>query len=73
MFINTLLKNIKNDPNLVCIREINYNYIQERRRFNTLIKPILINKELENKYKNKNKHKDKVTKVKQEVNYLKNV
>ena len=73
MFINTLLKDMKNDFNLVCIGEINYNRIQECRRFNAPVKPILINKELENKHKDEDKYKDKVEEVKQEVNYLKNV
>ena len=68
-----LLKNIKNNFNLVCIREINYNCIQECRYFNALVKPILINKELKDKHKDKNEYKDKVKKVKQEVNYLKDV
>ena len=73
MFINILLKDIKNNPNLVYIREINYNRIQERYCFNALIKPILTNKELKNKYKDKDKHKDKVKEVKQKVNHLKDV
>ena len=73
IFINTLLKNIKNDLNLIYIREINYNHTQERRRFNALIKPILINKKLKNKYKDKNKHKDEVEEIKQEVNHLKDM
>jgi len=53
MFINILYKDINNNPNLVCIREINLNYIWERRHFNALINPILTNKELEDKYEDK--------------------
>ena len=67
MFINILFKDINNNPNLIYIGEINLNYIQERRHFNTLINPISTNKELEDKYK------DKIKKVNQEVNYLKDV
>ena len=67
IFINILLKDIKNNPNLVCIGEINHNRIQKRRHFNALIKPISTNKELENKYK------DEVEEVEQEVDYLKDV
>ena len=67
MFINILFKDINNNPNLILIREINLNRIQERRHFNTLINPILTNKELEDKYK------DKIKEVNQEVNYLKDV
>ena len=67
MFINILFKNINNNPNLIYIREINLNYIQECRHFNALINPILTNKEIEDKYKNR------IKKVNQEVNYLKNV
>ena len=67
MFINILFKDINNNPNLICIGEINLNYIQERCHFNILINPISINKELENK------HKDEIKEVNQEVNYLKNV
>ena len=67
MFINILFKDINNDPNLICIREINLNHIQERRYFNALINPILTNKEPEDK------HKNKIKKVNQEVNYLKDV
>ena len=66
MFINILFKNINNNPNLICIREINLNRIQERRYFNALINPISTNKELEDK------HEDKIE-VNQEVNYLKDV
>ena len=67
IFINILFKDINNNPNLIYIREINLNRIQKRRYFNALINPILTNKELEDK------HKDKIKKVNQEVNYLKNV
>ena len=67
MFINILFKDINNNPNLICIREINLNRIQERRYFNALINPISTNKELEDKYK------DKIKEVNQEVNYLKDV
>ena len=67
MFINILFKDINNNPNLIYIREINLNRTQERRHFNTLINPILTNKELEDEYKNK------VEKIEQEVNYLKDV
>ena len=67
MFINTLFKDINNNPNLICIGEINLNRIQERRHFNALINPILTNKELEDKYK------DKIKEVNQEVNHLKDV
>ena len=66
MFINILFKDINNNPNLICIREINLNRTQERRYFNALINPISTNKELEDKYKDK-------IKVNQEVNYLKDV
>ena len=67
IFINTLFKDINNNPNLIYIREINLNRIQERRHFNALINPISTDKELEDK------HKDKIKKVNQEANYLKNV
>ena len=67
MLINTLFKDINNNPNLIYIREINLNHIQERRYFNALINPISTNKEL------KNKHKDKIKEVNQKVNYLKDV
>ena len=63
IFINILFKDINNNPNLIYIREININRIQERRHFNALINPILTNKELEDKYKDGIK----------EVNYLKDV
>ena len=66
MFINILFKDINNNPNLIYIREINLNCIQERRHFNALISPISTNKELEDEYKDK-------IKVNQEVNYLKDV
>ena len=66
MFIDILFEDINNNPNLIYIREINLNRIQERRHFNTLINPISTNKELEDKYKDK-------IKVDQEVNYLKDV
>ena len=66
MFINILFKDINNNPNLIYIKEINLNRIQERRYFNTLINPISTNKELEDK------HEDKI-KVNQEVNYLKDI
>ena len=67
IFINILFKDINNNPNLIYIREINLNRIQERRYFNALINFISTNKELEDKYK------DKIKEVNQEVNYLKNV
>ena len=67
MFINTLFKDINNNPNLIYIRKINLNRIQERRHFNALINPILTNKELEDKYK------DKIKEVNQEVDYLKDI
>ena len=67
MFINILSKNINNNPNLIRISKINLNRIQERRHFNALINPILTNKELEDKYKNK------IKEVNQEVNYLRDV
>ena len=65
LVINILFKDINNNLNLLYIREINLNCIQKCCYFNALINLILINKEPENKYK------DKVKKVKQEVNYLK--
>ncbi len=65
MFINTLFKDINNNPSLIPIGEINLNYIQECRHFNALVNPILTDKELENKYE------DKIEKVNQEVNHLK--
>ena len=67
MFINILSKDINNNPNLIYISKINLNRIQERRHINALINPILTNKELKNKYKNK------IKKVIQEVNYLRDV
>ena len=67
IFINILFKDINNDPSLIPIREINFNCIQERRHFNALVNPILTNKELENKLK------DKIKEVNQEVNYLKDI
>ena len=67
LFINTLFKDINNNPNLIYIREINLNYIQECYYFNAFINPILTDKEPEDKYK------DKVKKVKQEVNHLKDI
>ena len=67
MFINILFKDINNNPNLIYIGEINLNRIQERRYFNALINPILTNKKLENKYKNR------IKEVNQEANYLKDV
>ena len=67
MFINILSKDINNNPNLIYIGKINLNRIQERRHFNALINPILTNKELEDKYK------DKIKEVNQEVNYLRDV
>jgi len=57
MFINILFKDINNNPNLICIGEINLNRIWERRHFNALINPILTNKEPEDK------HKDRIKKV----------
>ena len=67
MFINILFKDMNNNPNLIYIREINLNRTQERRHFNALINPILTNKELEDK------HKDKIKEVNWEVNYLKDI
>ena len=67
IFINILFKDMNNNPNLIYIREINLNHIQERRYFNALINPISTNKELKDKYKNK------IKKVNQKVNYLKDV
>ena len=67
LFINILFKDINNNPNLICIREINLNCIWEYYYFNAFINPILTDKELEDKYK------DEVKKVKQEVNYLKDI
>ena len=67
MFLNILFKDINNNPNLIYIREINLNRIQERGHFNALINPISTNKELEDK------HKDKIKEVNQKVNYLKDV
>ena len=67
MFINILFKDINNDPSLIHIGEINLNYIWEYRHFNTSINPISTDKELEDE------HKDKIKKVKQEVNHLKDI
>ena len=67
MFINTLYKDMNNNPNLVYIREINLNRIQKRRHFNALINPILTNKKPEDKYK------DQIKEVNQEVDHLKKV
>ena len=67
MFINTLFKDINNDPNLIYIGEINLNRIQKRCHFNALINLISTNKEPENK------HEDKIKKVNQEANYLKDI
>ncbi len=67
MFINTLFKDINNNPSLIPIGEINLNRIQERCHFNALVSPILTNKELEDIYK------DKIKEVNQEVNYLKDI
>ena len=67
MFINTLFKDINNDFSLIPIGEINLNYIQERRHFNALVNPILTDKEL------KDKHKDEIEEVNQEVDHLKDV
>ena len=73
LFINTLFEDINNNPNLICIREINLNYIQEYHHFNASINPILTDKELEDKYKDKAKHEDEVKEVKQEIDHLKDV
>ena len=73
LFIDILFKDINNNPNLIYIREINFNCIQERRHFNAFINPILTDKELEDKYEDKTKHEDKVEEVKQEVDYLKDI
>ena len=67
MFIDILFKDMNNDFSLIPIGKINLNYIQERHHFNTLVNPILTEKELENKYK------DKIKEVDQEVDYLKDV
>ena len=67
MFIDILFKDINNNPSLIYIGEININRTQERHHFNALINPILTNKELEDK------HEDKIKKVNQEVNHLKDV
>ena len=67
MFINILYKDINNNPNLVYIREINFNRTQKRHHFNALINPILTNKKPENE------HKDKIKEVNQEVDHLKDV
>ena len=67
IFIDILLKDINNNPNLIYIGEVNLNHIQERRHFNALINPILTNKEPEDK------RKDKIKEVNQKVNYLKDV
>ena len=64
---------MNNDSNLIYIREINLNYIQERHHFNAFINPILTDKKLEDKYKDKTKHKNKVEEVEQEVDHLKNM
>jgi len=53
MFIHILFKDVNSNPNLIYIREINLNRIEERRHFNALINPISANKELEDKYNNK--------------------
>ena len=65
LFINILFKDINNNFDLIYIKKINFNYIQECRHFNASINPILTNKEPEDEYK------DEVKEVKQEVNYLK--
>ena len=67
LFINILFKDINNDPDLIYIGEINFNYIWECCYFNTSINPILTDKELEDKYK------DEVEEVKQKVNHLKDI
>ena len=67
IFINTLFEDINNDPSLIPIKEINFNCIWECCHFNALVNPILTNKEL------KNKHKDKIKEVNQEMNHLKDV
>ena len=53
MFIDTLFKDINNDPNLICIGEINLNRTWERCHFNALINPISTNKEPKDKYKDR--------------------
>jgi hypothetical protein len=53
MFIDILFKDINNNPNLICIGEININRTWERRHFNASINPILTNNKLEDKYKDK--------------------
>ena len=67
MFINILFKDINNNFSLIYIKEINFNCIWELRHFNASINPISTNKEL------KDEHEDKVKKVKQEVDYLKDI
>ena len=67
IFINTLFEDINNNPSLIPIREINLNCIQERCYFNTLVSPILTDKELEDV------HEDEIKEVNQEVNHLKDV
>ena len=57
MFIDTLFEDINNDFSLIHIKVINLDCTWERRHFNALINPILIDKEL------KNKHKDKIEEV----------
>jgi hypothetical protein len=49
---------INNNPSLIYIREINFNYIWERCHFNASINPILTNKEPEDK------HKDEIKEIK---------
>ena len=53
MFINILFKDINNNLILILIREINFNCIWEYRHFNALVNPILTNKVLKDKYKDK--------------------
>jgi hypothetical protein len=67
LFINILFKDINNDLSLIYIGEINLNCIWECYHFNIFINPISTNKEPEDEYK------DKVKKVKQEINYLKDM
>ena len=57
IFINILFKDINNNPSLIPIGEINLNCIQEHHHFNASVNPILTDKEL------KDKHKDKIKEV----------
>ena len=67
IFINILFEDMNNNPSLIPIKEINLNCIQECHYFNALVNPILTDKELEDEYE------DKIEKLDQEVDYLKDV